>query len=568
MPTKAQLTGDCCIEFGSIKSVEHSQTNINLFIKDSLSVPKGMKYHVNFGDGNYIMSGDLNWDNEKGYFLKIPHTYSKVGKYNAFVFPENFNTLRKGQCGKLQVNISPMPSVTPSCSISPTATKTPSVTKTPTKTVTSTPTQTVSQTVTPTVTSTPSQTVTPTVTSTPSQTVTPTVTSTPSQTVTPTVTSTPSQTTTPTVTSTPSQTVTPTVTSTPSQTVTPTVTSTPSQTVSVTPTVTSTPSQTTTPSITPTQTVTPSITPTPTPTCNGLDLHLRFQYPSTYVVEGQNTGVRVYREDCNNGNNYTGSFSVKYKTFSQPYSAQQTGDYPGETGILNFDVAQNMKIIPIRTTDDIIHEGSEFFNLLLYDVSHTACVTSKILYKNPYQVLITDNDPCPVDPSPTQTPTPSVTQTPTPSVSQTPTPSVSQTPTPSVTQTPTPSVTQTPTPSVTQTPTPSVTQTPTPSVTQTPTPSVTQTPTPSVTQTPTPSLTPTPTITPSTPVLFDEYKICNMTDLNVGLSVGNQLHQMVPFNVNYPTAVGYSWLTGYNSTGLSYTGGNFSYGQTGIFNNL
>jgi len=119
-------------------------------------------------------------------------------------------------------------------------------------------------------------------------------------------------------------------------------------------------------------------------------LNVRFQYYSTYVVEGQSTGVRVYREPCCDGNDYTGAFSVKYKTFDSPYSAISGQDYTGEYGSLSFAEGENMKIIPINTEYNPISEPSEFFNISLYDLDTINCVHSRVLYKNPYQVLITD----------------------------------------------------------------------------------------------------------------------------------------------------------------------------------
>jgi hypothetical protein len=59
-----------------------------------------------------------------------------------------------------------------------------------------------------------------------------------------------------------------------------------------------------------------------------------------------------------------------------------------------------------------------------------------------------------------------------------------------------------------------------------------------------------------------------MTDVSLG--VGNQKFQMVPWNEAFDSPVNddnnLPWWTGYVSTGLSYTGGDFTYGQTGIFN--
>ena len=176
-------------------------------------------------------------------------------------------------------------------------------------------------------------------------------------------------------------------------------------------------------------------------------LNVRFQYYSTYVVEGQSTGVRVYREPCCHNNHYTGAFSIKYRTFDTPSTAVSGHDYHGTYGTLNFAVGENQKIIDINTILNSIEEPSEFFNIELYDLDQFNCVSSRILYKNPYQVLITDVE----------------------------------------------------------------------------------------------SLD-----------LFDKYELCS--DFAGG--VGNQLSQMIPDQ---------SWGSGYRSTGLAYTGGAFSFTQTGIF---
>ena len=60
---------------------------------------------------------------------------------------------------------------------------------------------------------------------------------------------------------------------------------------------------------------------------------------------------------------------------------------------------------------------------------------------------------------------------------------------------------------------------------------------------------------------YAKYMICSGLDLT-GVddsAVGGQRYQMVPLSSNEADWVGYS------STGLMYTGGAFTYGQTGIF---
>ena len=110
--------------------------------------------------------------------------------------------------------------------------------------------------------------------------------------------------------------------------------------------------------------------------------------------------------------------------------------------------------------------------------------------------------------------------------------------TPSATNTLTPTVT----PSATNTLTPTVTPSSTNTLTPTVTPSATNTLTPTVTATATPS---------STSITLDFaalYEMCDSADL-AGRS------HMVPDS---------SWIK-YSSSGLAYTGGAYTYGQTGIF---
>lgn len=110
------------------------------------------------------------------------------------------------------------------------------------------------------------------------------------------------------------------------------------------------------------------------------------------MVEGGSTGVRVYREPTIGGMDYEGAFSVKYKIETEPNSAISGVDFIGKAGSLSFASRENMKIINIDTLDDNIHEESEFFKVTLYDLQNMPCINENILYKNPYHVLITDDD--------------------------------------------------------------------------------------------------------------------------------------------------------------------------------
>ena len=60
---------------------------------------------------------------------------------------------------------------------------------------------------------------------------------------------------------------------------------------------------------------------------------------------------------------------------------------------------------------------------------------------------------------------------------------------------------------------------------------------------------------------YAKYLICSGLDLTGvdNSAIGAQRYQMVPLSSNQADWVGYS------STGLSYTGGALSHGQTGIF---
>lgn len=132
------------------------------------------------------------------------------------------------------------------------------------------------------------------------------------------------------------------------------------------------------------------------------------------MVEGQTTGVRVYREPSCPHMDYGGAFTVEYRMEGQQYSAEADVDFLRETGVLSFLQNENSKIINVNTFVNEEFEPSEFFNIYLENLQNLPCVNERILYKNPYQVLITDTGapPCP-RPTPTMTPTVTQTQTPT-----------------------------------------------------------------------------------------------------------------------------------------------------------
>ena len=503
-PTPTAIETGCCEKFKSFNSFGISNFNIDVSDKDR--IPKNLQYHVDWGDGTYERSGVLKWTPGKGYSLDHKHQYPAFQKYQAAILIENVESKRQSKCALVETIVASVtpsrtatvtptltPTQTPTPTITPSLTRTPTSTSTPTPTISITPTSTISVTATPTISITPTATVsetptptisvspTPTISVTPSPTIsvtaTPTISVTPTPTIsvtaTPTVSLTPtatiSETPTPTISVSPTPTISVTPTPTISATATPTVSVTPSPTISITPTatvsetptptisvtpsptvsITATPTISTTPSptFTPTASITPTVTTTPTPTCETQYLNVRFQYYSTYVVEGQATGVRVYREHCCHNNHYTGAFSVKYRTFDTPSTAVSGVDYTGTHGTLNFAVGEDVKIIDVGTILNSIREPSEFFNIELYDLDTINCVQSRILYKNPYQVLITDIEK---------------------------------------------------------------------------------------------------------EDLFDKYVLCDTFDGGKG----NQLSQMIPSA---------SWGTGYVSTGLAYTGGAFTYTQTGIF---
>ena len=297
----------------------------------------------------------------------------------------------------LTPTITPSNTVTPT--ITPTVTKTATVTPTVTATPTTTPTSTATQTPTITVTSTTSSTptVTPTITHTPTNTQTPTVTVSSTPTVTPTATITPTVTFTPSVTATSTSTATPTATITSTPTITPTITQTPT----LTPTVTTTPTITQTATATVTTTPTVTITPTATPTVTPLfDQFVRFQYSSTYLVEGSTASVTV-RRDLATSHFGLADFEVDYTTLDAANSAIGSGDaspsgpnydYISGSGTLSFAVDQteatiNVTGLPLVGVDN--GENDEFFYLKLYNPRSSNC-NIEITGVNPYSVFIVE----------------------------------------------------------------------------------------------------------------------------------------------------------------------------------
>ena len=274
---------------------------------------------------------------------------------------------------------SPTPTVTPSNTVTPTIT--PTITQTPTVTATHTTTITPTATQTPTITTT--STVTPTPTTTPTITLTPTITQTPTITITSTPTITPTITITPTVTFTPSVTTTATSTTTPTTTITPTITTTP--TVSLTPTITQT--------ITPTATITPTVTPI-------FDQFVRFQYSSTYLVEGSTASIQV-RRDTSVSHSSFAPFEVDFTTFNATNSAIGSGvndpvgpdyDYLSGSGTLSFGLDQiestiNVTGLPLVGVND--GENDEFFYIKLYNPRSDSC-NIEITGVNPYSVFIVE----------------------------------------------------------------------------------------------------------------------------------------------------------------------------------
>ena len=103
-------------------------------------------------------------------------------------------------------------------------------------------------------------------------------------------------------------------------------------------------------------------------------LKYRFQYGSTYVVEGQTTGVRVYREPSCPDKDYEGAFTVDYRMESQQYSATAGIDFVQDAGTLSFSAGENEQIISINTILNAENEPSEFFNIYLENLQNLPCV--------------------------------------------------------------------------------------------------------------------------------------------------------------------------------------------------
>jgi len=310
---------------------------------------------------------------------------------------------------------------------SPTPTQTPTNSVTPTRTPTNSPTPSITPTNTPTISITPTSTVTPTSTATPTPSATPTLSITPTNTVTPTSTATPTSTVTPTPSATPTSSATPTLSVTPTSTTTPSssvsASITPTATISITPSITRTPSTTpplspsNTPSITPTVSVTPSITKTPglspsvtpsvTPSvslCTG-EAPVRFQYASTYLVEGSTADIKILRETGHCEPDFVGCpFYIDWTTENANNSAvtgvitngtDEDGDYLSGSGTFFFAAGENEKTITVTgipmPADNNPVEADEFFFIKLSNPRGLlASIDAYITGVNPYAVFIVE----------------------------------------------------------------------------------------------------------------------------------------------------------------------------------
>ena len=180
---------------------------------------------------------------------------------------------------------------------------------------------------------------------------------------------------------------------------TPTISVTTTPTISVTPT----PSKTPAASVTPTISITPSITPT-TSVCAG-DAPVRFQYASTYLIEGGTANIKVLRETGHCEPDFVGCpFSVDWNTQNASNSAvtgvitngtDDDGDYLSGSGTFYFAAGENEKTITVTgiplTPDTTPLENDEFFFIKLSNPrSAYAGVNSFITGSNPYAVFIVE----------------------------------------------------------------------------------------------------------------------------------------------------------------------------------
>jgi len=91
MITPTPISGDCCVNFGSRVEYGSNPFDLILQVQDKINVDRSLRYSVNFGDGNVIRDQELLWDHDLGYSIKLNHSYTNLGNYNAFVFVENLN---------------------------------------------------------------------------------------------------------------------------------------------------------------------------------------------------------------------------------------------------------------------------------------------------------------------------------------------------------------------------------------------------------------------------------------------------------------------------------------------
>jgi len=123
----------------------------------------------------------------------------------------------------------------------------------------------------------------------------------------------------------------------------------------------------------------------------GIDQYIRFQYTSTYVLEGDKAQVTVYRDAASNSPYEP--FSVHYITEEADRTAIKNLDYEHTFGELHFEKDQMSAVIEVQTLPRPgsidVHEVSEFFNIRLYNpLSHSSNV--QLVGVNPYSVFIVE----------------------------------------------------------------------------------------------------------------------------------------------------------------------------------
>jgi len=129
--------------------------------------------------------------------------------------------------------------------------------------------------------------------------------------------------------------------------------------------------------------------------------YVRFQYSSTYLVEGTVATLRVVRDSFRSDQSLE-AFSVDYSTRDAGNSASGSGvfaiagyeyDYASGAGTLSFNKGELFKEITVTGLpipgDNDPRESDEFFNIYL---SNPVSVSSnvQILGVNPYSVFIVE----------------------------------------------------------------------------------------------------------------------------------------------------------------------------------